>query len=288
MFGKWFKRPLELEFSERVVRFDSLGDFEFSLSSRTDVPAAKVADLVRFDADALRREAGNIREVERRFVQVLSQSLESPGTLGSRLREMDVKLFSHDHDWREIMRAVIEQGEPFEQYKQLALAKYMQYLGSRQAVLRSIYENKRDAGDAGEPEGGEDYRETLIFDLAVLAKTPDSPGLRRLPRGETVAVTVLPGRELEMVLSRHPFTLVSGARPRMVDGDGRVQPLQAGRNMIGRQPDGNVVIDGSMRDVSRVHLIIMAGEEGEFAFTDVSSHGTFIQTEALEALEEPE
>lgn len=287
MFRNWFKRPLELDLGERVVRFDTLGDFEFSLSSRTDVPAAKVGELVRFEPEALRREASDIREVERRFVQVLSQSLASPGTLGHLLREIDTKLFSHDHDWREIMRAVIEQSAAFEEYKKIALAKYMQYLGSRQEVLRSIYVNKHAIGEP-EPEPGSDrLRETIIFDLGALPRAHEAPGFQRLPRGESVAVTVPPGRELQLVLSRHPFTLVSGARPRLVDGDGRAQPLQEGRNLIGRQPDGDVVVEGGLRDVSRQHLIIVAGEEGEFTLTDVSSHGTFVQTDALCALEEP-
>ena len=289
MFKKWFRRPLELDLSERVVRFDSLGDFEFSLSSRTDVPAAKIAELVRFDPKALRAEAGNIREVERRFVHVLSHSLETPGALGLRLREMDVKLFSHDHDWRDIMRAVIEQSAEFEDYKQLALAKYMQYLGSRQEVLRSIYANKQvTAPDDDEPEqdGGPDLRDTLIFDLAALPQAYDSPGFRRLPRGETVTVAVPPGRELQLVLSRHMFTLVSGARPRLADADGRAQPLDGGRNVVGRQLDADIVVDAQMRDVSREHLIIMVGETDDFALTDVSSHGTFVQTGTLQELQE--
>ena len=40
------------------------------------------AELVRLEPAALEREAESIRDVQRRFVEVLARSLESPGSLG--------------------------------------------------------------------------------------------------------------------------------------------------------------------------------------------------------------
>ena len=136
--------------------------FDFALASRTEVPAAKVAELVRCDPAALEREATSIREVEKHFVEILSNALEGSAGIGPRLRELDLKLFSQDHEWRHIMRSLIEQGPEYDDFKRVALAKYLQYLGSRQDILRSIYANKhsdRAVTPAPEPSGQE-FKET--------------------------------------------------------------------------------------------------------------------------------
>jgi hypothetical protein len=285
MFQRWRKRPLRLEFGERVVRFDKAGDFEFSLASRTEVPTAKVAELVRLDPRALEREATSIRNAQRHFVAVLSRSLESPGNIGYLLHEMDPKLFSQDHDWRDIMRALNQLERGFEEFKRIALVKYIQYLGSRQDVLQSIYANKLGAAAGGavpEPDAHQAaMRETLIFDVTTPPSERASPRYTRLPRGETVTARIPDEGALELILSRHLFVLTSEDPPQLTDRSGRRQPLAPGLNVVGRLPDCAVVVDAGYRDVSRHHLVINLRDEDTVELTDLSSHGTFVPTEAL-------
>ena len=152
MLLQFFKRRLRLEVGERRLTFDSIADFEFTLSSRTEVPASKIAALVKLTARDLRREATKIREAEKRFVNIFSRSLEEPGSISRHLHELGHKVFSLDHEWRLIIAALNQQTAEFSEYKKMALVKYLQYLGSRQDVLRSIYADKLERGAVDNPE----------------------------------------------------------------------------------------------------------------------------------------
>jgi hypothetical protein len=292
MLDSLFRRSLELKVGDRTLRFGSRVDFEFALASRTEVPAGKISELVRFDAQQLLDEASSVRDVERHFVDVLSRSMQEPGSIGYLVRQMDMKLFSQDHEWRAIMQALARQDGRFDDYKQLALVKYMQYLASRQDVLKGIYTHKASlAAHSREPESSEevDLRETLIFDVSAYPaglgarRQGTSPPARfiRLPRGERVRIRAGLGEPLEVVLSRHPFRIVDGSPPMLVDDDGKEHPLHTGRNVLGRHPDSDIMLDAAYRDVSRTHLILELDESGEVRLTDLSSHGTFVPAVAI-------
>ena len=288
MIKSLFAKPLKLEFEGRTISFSAVGDFEFALASRTEVPATKVAELVQLTPEDLRSEATSIREVERRFVEVVARSLEEPGSVGHLLRELDLKLFSQDHEWRAIIQALIGQPAQFDEYKQIALVKYMQYLGSRQDVLSSLYANKVDwratalAPDAAPNASPDKFRETLIFDVAEPQVREETVSrFERLARGETVAVGVI-GDRLEIILSRHRFSLQPGSPARLFDENGPEYELASGRNVVGRMPGMEVVVDAGYRDVSRKHLVIETSHSSYVLLTDLSSHGTFVPRGTLE------
>ena len=306
MLDALFRKPLELQVGDRTLRFDSKVDFEFALASRTEVPAGKISELVRFDSQQLLDEANSVRQVERHFVEMLSRSIQEPGSIGYLLRQMDMKLFSQDHEWRAIMTALARQDRRYDEFKQLALVKYVQYLASRQDVLKGIYAHKAatQGGEVSEPDAGMDpsYRQTVIFDVADLpgadmppppasgdqtqvAATPDStpapPRLHRLPRGESVRLNAPSGEAVEVVLSRHPFLVKLGEQPALVDLEGTETPLSRSRNVIGRHPDSDIMVDAAYRDVSRTHLILEFTDDGGLALTDLSAHGTFVPAQLV-------
>jgi len=286
MLRSLFRKPLSLQIGERTLRFDSRVDFEFALASRTEVPAGKIAELVRCTTEQLRTEASSVRQIERHFVEVLARSIQEPGSIGYLLREMDMKFFSQDHEWRAIMQALARQDRSFDEFKQLALVKYTQYLASRQDVLKGIYTHKSAPGtveqdSAYDPEP--QFRETLIFNVSEplapqseMADDDTPARLVRLPRGESVRLRPTPGDVVEIVLSRHPFQLRPGDAPVLVDLEGTEHPLQPGRNVLGRHPDSDVMIDAAYRDVSRTHAIVEFEPGGDLLLTDLSSHGTFV------------
>ena len=288
-----FTKPLNLELTGRSVSFNSVVDFEFSLASRTEVPAAKFAELVGLPPAELKKEATSIREVERRFFDVLARSLESNGNIGLLMRELDPKLFPQDHEWRSVIAALNTQPKEYDDFKKIALVKYMQYLGSRQEVLKSIYANThRDTEVEPEPEPDAEsaLQRTVIFDVAELApKVAEVSAihLERLPRGETVYIARSTALELPVVLSRHRFTIHFGRDVRLVDESGNASHLHEGRNTIGRQPDCDVIIDSGYRDVSRKHLIIDLIDSALVTLTDLSSHGTFLPSGYLDATIDP-
>jgi len=288
MLRALFKPRLQLTVGDRTVSFHSLADFEFTLASRVEVPTAKLSDLVRLSAADLTREAESIRRVEKRFVAVLAESLEEPGSIDRLLRTLDRKLFTHDHEWRSMMSALIEkEGAEFDEFKKVALVKYMQYLAARQDVLKSLYAHKR-TDEALEPEAAGEtqsaLRETVIFDVSEGAAGAGGRGdvgqagsvFERIPRGETVRIQLRPRQELELLLSRNPFRLVPGASFYLVDGKGSDFLLGRGRNVVGRALDSEIVIDARYRDVSRTHCIIEPVDDRAVLITDLSSHGTFV------------
>lgn len=293
MFAQLFNKSLTLKINDRTLKFDSKSDFEFALASRTEVPAAKISDFVRFNPQQLLDEASSVRQVERHFVETLSRSIQEPGSIGYLLREMDMKMFSQDHEWRTIMQGLTRQERRFNDYKQLALVKYMQYLASRQDVLKGIYTHKVTSGVNPEPDvdpmQNPEFRQTLIFDVSDPVAAPEQPNeavapsrLVRLPRGERINLRATDSKMIELVLSRHSFRLRAGANPILVDDEDNEYPLQFGRNVLGRHTDSDVMVDAAYRDVSRTHAIVDVHDNGDVFIIDLSSHGTFVDANFTE------
>ena len=74
------EQNLSLEIGEQTITFNSLGEFEFAMSGRTDVPSRKIAELVALTGDELKKEAKAIKAVEQMLLmcwrnQLMSQAL---------------------------------------------------------------------------------------------------------------------------------------------------------------------------------------------------------------------
>lgn len=297
MLEKLFGKALTLVINGEEISFNTLSEFEFALGGRTNVPASKLADLIMLSPDELKREAKSIKSVERRFVDILSRSIEQPGEIGRLVRAVDIQVFSNDYDWRSIFKALNQQDAEFDELRRVAVVKYMQYLRSRQDVIKQTYKIKlKESGKSAHGDGmspllslesaaaleetKDAFKETSIFDSVAL----DAPvalsdaTLTRLPKGEAVMVRARANSDFELSLSKHPFVFRNRATRELVDQYGHVHPLVAGKNIIGRDSVCNIVVDTSLRDVSRMHLIIEPLDGGTLRFTDLSSHGTFLPT----------
>jgi len=297
MLNKLFNKELELNVGGQPIAFNTLAEFEFCLSGRTEVPSRKMAELIKLSSEELKREAKNIKAVEKRFVDILSKSIENPGTIGRFIRELDPKVFSQDHSWREIMASLKSKDDDYDELRKVALVKYMQYLTSRQEVIKQIYAVQRrleqERGSAGaveEPAAAENgasanpaFRETVILDSTMAEPVPKRTSrYGRLPKGEAVIVPISKGREVEFLLSKHSYKLVASDQIQIIDETGTAHPLQDGKNIIGRDTVCNVIVNPAYRDVSRLHLIIERIADDAVRMTDLSSHGTFLPPEYLE------
>jgi hypothetical protein len=293
MLDRLFSKALALVINGEEISFHTLAEFEFALGGRTNVPASKLADLIVLSPDELKREAKSIKAVEKRFVDILSRSIEHPGEIGRLVREVDIQVFSNDYDWRSIFKALNQEDEAYDELRRVAVVKYMQYLRSRQDVIKQTYKVKLketgkqiQARDALSPveETKDLFKETSIFDSVSLEvpvqPVPDS-ALTRLPKGEAISVKPRPGSEFDMRLSKHPFVFRNGAVRELVDEFGNAHRIEPGKNIIGRDSVCNIVVDNALRDVSRMHLIIEPLEGGTLRFTDLSSHGTFLPSKLV-------
>ena len=267
----------------QILTFSTLDDFEFCLDARVEVPARKVAELLKQPLDNLRKEARSIRRVEERFMQVLTAALDDPEALGRSMRSLDRQLFSQDYRWRSIVVALDEvEDEPVE-FRRAVLVRYVQYLRSRQQALRQAYKEykrRENVVSIPEPEEVEEsdppaFRETAIFEVGDLPPRDSGPSPEPLPRGEPINVRVT-DQPIEVLLSHHRFELIKGEPFILRDALGSEYSLRRGRNTIGRDVHNEIVVDPGFRDVSRKHLVIETMEDDYVQFTDLSAHGSFV------------
>lgn len=277
---------LVLEINRRVVRFNDPVTFEFSLKPRTEFPAERVARVIEWPTEDLERMAAKIRTVEQRFAESIAASVERPQIIGALLRSLSLKLFSKDHGWREIIAELNRCDSEYDVYKKIALVKYTQYLRSRQKILRDLYFERRSAAPLESPnppvtreavhDGSRGPLDTDLFESSSLEEKSDADAFNPLPRGETVCLRFDDRIQIPIRLSSHNFTLVAGTNFYLIDEHGSSFPIRQGKNLVGRHPDCDVVIQPFYCGVSRKHLIIEKVSDSVAMLTDLSSHGTYV------------
>jgi hypothetical protein len=291
MFRKTHIDVLELSIDGEHYTFQSPREFEFALAGRTCLPAPKIAALSRLADDELLREAEAIRAVEERFSEALSGALEDITTVGPKLKSMEPSIISQDNGWRSIIAALNSADRIPESYKKVALVKYTQYLASRQEVVKSLYANRHQLdADGVRPANGTAvyrptarFRETMLFDLNELQDAEHhETSFSRLPKGETVEVDLEQDGAVELLLAKHQCRILLRDKLLFVDESGHDSVLRAGRNVVGRDASSDIVIDASLRDVSRKHLIVESDGVHQIKLTDISSHGTSLPPRYLD------
>ena len=123
--------------------------------------------------------------------------------------------------------------------------------------------------------------ENTIFEPSSDKKTKDK-AFERMPKGEAVTITMKPGDEIDLILSKHPCKLSATDKLAFLDQKGQRYVLQDGRTVIGRDASSTIMMDPGLRDVSRLHLMIEKFDDQTVQVTDLSSHGTFIPAAYLE------
>lgn len=284
MFKRSSSGVLSLEVDGERYDFSRPRDFEFAMAGRATVPPSKIAALVELPDESLLKEAQGIREVEKRLAEALSGTLEDVTSISPFLKELDLSLVSHDHQWRQIIGALNATPRQFEEYKKIALVKYMQYLTARQDVVKTLHRNRRRHGEpAARNNGSEKLRETLIFDVDAMAKeTSRQAEFSRIPKGETVEISFEAHQQVELLLAKHRCSIVYSDDLVFIDDEGRDTVLRIGKSIIGRDASNDIVINPSCRDVSRKHLIVETGSDNLVRLTDISSHGTSVPPAYLE------
>jgi hypothetical protein len=286
MLNKLFAKPIELKVGEQTLKFSSLSDFDFCMTGRTSVPSKKIIEMVKFTTDQLKNEARTIKEIEKRFVSILSKSIEDTDSINRAMRELDPLIFSQDHSWRQIIAALNAGGEELNTFRRLAMVKYMQYLSSRQEIIKYLYSEKKKMMQ--EPADAEslatEFKDTIILDNTLVESVPEKAGreVERMPKGEVITVTLKPNEEIEILLSKHRCKLAYKDKFEFTDQAGRTYKLHKGRNVIGRDTASNIVMEPRLRDISRLHLVIENFGDNTAQLTDLSSHGTYIPSRFIQ------
>lgn len=289
MLNKFFTKPIELKIGEQIYKFCSVADFEFSLAGRTAVPSKKITDMVKFSTDQLKKEAKTIKDIEKRFVGILSKSIEDTASINRAIRELDPVIFSQDHGWRDVISALNTGNDELNPFRRIALVKYMQYLSARQEIIKYLYSEKKrilNEPQDNQPEG--QFKDTVILDNTIFepssANLASSDNFERMPKGEAVTVTIGPTETVDILLSRHTCKIAgNNGKMQFIDNAGRSYELKMGRNVVGRDSISTIMMDPVLRDISRIHIIIEKFDDKTFQITDMSSHGSYIQKRYLES-----
>lgn len=290
MLNKFFAKPIEITVGEQSLKFCSLADFEFGLAGRTSVPSKKITSMVKFSVDELRKEAKTIKDIEKQFVSMLSKSIEDPESINRALREMDAQIFSQDHGWRSIIAALHSGDDELNEFRRVALVKYMQYLSSRQEIIKYLYSEKKKhvkSAISSNAEEGSEFKDTLMLENTVfepLSESKTSAEMEKMPKGENVTIRMKAGREIDVLISKHPCKIICDkSGNKFIDEAGRSYTLKIGKNVIGRDSKSDIMMDPNLRDVSRMHLVIEADDSNTLYLTDLSAHGTYIPLKYLES-----
>ncbi len=291
MLNKFFAKPIEITIGEQTLKFSSLADFEFCVAGRTSVPSKKIINMVKFSLDELKKEARTIKEIEKKFVSMLSKSIEDPGSINHALREMDAQIFSQDHGWRTIIAGLHAGDEELNEFRRVALVKYMQYLSSRQEIIKYLYSEKKkhvkSTSSSSDAEANIDYKDTLMLENTVfepLSENKTGSDMDKMPKGENVTIRMKAGREIDILLSKHQCKIIGGdSSSKFIDESGRSYDLKIGKNVIGRDSKSDIMLDPNLRDISRMHLVIETDDTNTLYLTDLSAHGTYIPVKYLES-----
>ena len=287
MLNKFFTKPLEIKIGEQTLKFNSVADFDFCMTGRTSVPSRKIIEMVKFTTDQLKTEARTIKDIEKRFVSILSKSIEDTESINRAMRELDPLIFSQDHSWRQIVSGLNEGGEALNPLRRLALVKYMQYLSSRQEIIKYLYsEKKRLMQEPNDPDAApSEFKDTIILDNTLVDETMEEESMsdiERMPKGEAITVTLDPDEEINILLSKHKCRITAKDDIEFTDQSGRTYVLNRGRNVVGRDTASNIVMEPKLRDISRLHLVIENYGNNTLQLTDLSSHGTSIPKRFIE------
>ena len=284
---KLFTKPLELVINGETLRFPSVKDFEFCVSGRTNVPSAKVAEITQYSLQQLRNEARAIKEVEEQFISILTRSIKSNESIGKLIGKLDTGIFSQDYDWRDIMKALNKDSHEYEAFIKVALVNYMQYLSSRQDLIKYLYAEKvklSNPSDLSEKQTDNNVLgETMILLPDPLDQEDATGGaFLRMPKGKSIATVLSSGNRFNLMLSKHECAIEAGDHIYFIDqAEGR-HILKLGVNVVGRSSTGAVIIDPKLRDISRQHLLIKNMGNNQLQLTDLSSHGTYIPVSIME------
>ena len=263
-----------------LFKFYSVDEFSAAIDGRTAISAALYTNLSAMSSDELALLAKDLKQEEKRLIELLERALTSPGVLSTEINRIPLASLRNEHYWRDIIISLCDL-DANEVYLQTAIVKYLQFLNSYQETIRIVYAltaDKRDLGSNREAsEIAQAPFETALFDISQYndAGRMINP-FRRLPQGEAVTLHALPGHAITLLLAKYTFELVNRNGWQLIDSKNREYSLCNDLNYVGRGRENDISLGGEYRNVSRKHVIIHPLDDSSVVLIDLSSHGTFV------------
>ena len=263
-----------------LFKFYSVDEFSAAIDGRTAISAELYANLSAMSGDELTLLANDLKQEEKRLIELLERALTSPGVLSTEINRIPLASLRNEHYWRDIIISLCDL-DANEVYLQTAIVKYLQFLNSYQETIRIVYALIADKADIGSNRDVDEVAqasfETALFDITQYndAGRMINP-FRRLPQGEAVTLHALPGHAITLLLAKYTFELVNRNGWRLVDSKGGEYTLTNDLNYVGRGRENDISLGGEYRNVSRKHVIVHPLDDSSVVLIDLSSHGTFV------------
>lgn len=239
-------------------------DFERALPARL----SNAEDLQRFLSASpawVHVEYERVSRTLLRFAEAVVEAMENPRCAHDFLQRLDLRSISRDHNWRRIFAELVDSDPSFDGHKRTLVMRYLQFLSERKRLLAYV-----EAQHAG-LEATRDH---------VLASPPaECPDARTLGVGDTALLELEPGVEQALWIASMRFGLHchNDGQLTFSGPEGFSRVLRLGRNVVGRHPECDVVLEPAWRTASRVHALLdwerhrpgSLGPTGELAAVDV-------------------
>lgn len=276
-------RSLKLRVGDTNEVFASPEELAQFLSTRVTVPDERMQEFAKYEGRALQREARKMLQAHQNVMDVMVGAKETGEPLGSLWRRLDISKVPDDHDWPSILFELGNDVHIIEAYQREALSQYLRFLEARREALDSFRPHK-EASRAGEslrtaaPHKG--FAEARSATPADVLR-----GYARLPHCHSVEIDLKDKPEITVFLGTNRYHLSRRGETMSIREEqaGETYALKPGRNTVGRSSQCDVHLGSGVSDVSRQHLIVEINAGQQVHLTDVSSRGTYVRAERLEA-----
>lgn len=283
MLKNLFAKPLELKIGDNKLLINSTDDFAFIMDGRTALSTGKLSELFVQSIDQLEDQVKKIANVKESLYKIITHAVEKPESINRSIRELEPTIFSQDHNWRDIIKALNEGDDEFNSLRNIALAKYLKYLSSLEETIGHICQEKKQSdqassvGDENQEFGATWAPNKFISEPEIDLSSEEK--FKRLPKNKVVKIQLPTGGYLDLRLASYECKLVANdGVVQFINNTGKTT-LNKGRHIIGRSSKSTVKIDTTQKYVSRAHLQVIVRDEYRLELTDLSSVGTYISND---------
>lgn len=243
---------------------DLPGEFENILPARL----SQVENVERYLGASpawIRVEGDRIGRTLARFAQAVADAMESPRCAHDFIQRLDLRTVSRDHNWRRIFTELADRDPCFDGHKRTLIIRYLQFLSERKRILDDVEVHgaglegttKWPAVEVPQGSAGCQFRSLAIGETAAVELSVDHPV--SIWMGD-VAFSVVgreqPDRPPPVSAADPPAQNFRPSRVDLLGPGGYEKQLRLGRNILGRHPECDIVLDSQWRGLSRVHLIL--------------------------------
>jgi len=281
MLEKFLSKPIELNINNKTIRFSTIDDFEFSLDARTCISPNRIMDMMSASSAELNDEVKSIAVAKDELGRIVSQAPDTSGGITIRLKTIDTSIFSKEHNWRDIFIALNGYDSfNLSRHKNIALKLYLQYLRNRCGIASSIKKEIEKRKGIKPQEKHNHISDNVPNHLSTLeVNTEDLNSdliMSRIPKAKSVSFEISAGDTVDIFIAGYECKIISDNGIKFIDPDKNTHSLKIGESKIGRDKGCDIKINESMREISRLHLLIINDGNKVIKLVDVSVRGTYL------------